>query len=271
MEAGARGAEAPIVIDCVEVSAYFGSFRALTDVSLRVRRGEVVVIIGPSGAGKSTLLRCINGIEPHAAGTIRVLGIEVGDDRYELDALRRRVGMVFQGFNLFNGMTVETNVVMAQRLVQRRTKDEAIDKARTALAEVGMLGHEHKYPEQLSGGEQQRVAIARMLATDPEIVLLDEPTGSVDPELTKGIVELMNGIARSGVTVVAVTHEMGFAREVADRMVHINDGRVVEESHPLDMLHDPRHPLTQRFVEAADLTMAGRTPEGGRSPWAPPA
>ena len=260
----------PPVIECRNLTKWHGTFRALDDVSIAIAPGEVVVIIGPSGAGKSTLLRCINAIEPHSSGEVRVFGQSMSGDRYELEATRRRIGMLFQGFNLFPGMTVETNVVMAQRIVHRRSKDEAIERAGVRLAEVGMTGHKSKYPAELSGGEQQRVAIARMLATDPEIVLLDEPTASVDPELTKGIVELMNEIARSGVTVVAVTHEIGFARTVGDRMLYMEEGRILEDRHPDDVLHHPLHESTRRFLAAVDRTFWGEEPVAGPSPWAPP-
>ena len=258
------------MIVCRGVSKWYGSFRALDDVSIEVEPGEVVIIIGPSGAGKSTLLRCINGIERHDEGEIEVFGQTLDGNRYVIDGVRRRVGMVFQRFNLFPTMTVESNVVMAQRVVHRRTKEEAIERARARLDEVGMTEHASKYPDALSGGEQQRVAIARMLATDPEVVLLDEPTASVDPELTKGIVELMEDIAATGVTVVAVTHEIGFARAVGDRMIYMEDGRILEHRHPDDMLHHPAHESTRRFLDAVDRTWWDTEPIAGRSPWAPP-
>jgi len=256
------------VIECQGVTKWYGAFQAIDDLSLTVRAGEVVVIIGPSGAGKSTLLRCINGLEAHTSGTIRVLGTTVDEDRYRLESIRRRVGMVFQSFNLFPQMTVLNNVVAAQRLVHRRSRGEAANRAFMALEDVGMLRHQHKHPSELSGGEQQRVAIARTLVNDPEIVLLDEPTASVDPELTKGIVDLMNEIARSGTTIVAVTHEMGFAQAVADRMIYLEDGRIVEEGHPNDMLWHAHDERTQRFLSAIRRVDLGV--QGDESPWAPP-
>jgi ABC-type polar amino acid transport system ATPase subunit len=263
-----RASLGPTVIEFRGVTKWFDAFRALDDISLTVRAGEVVVIIGPSGAGKSTLLRCINGLETHSSGDIRVLDTAVDGDRYRLDYVRRNVGMVFQSFNLFPQMTVLSNVVAAQRLVHRRSPGEATSRALMALDDVGMLAHQRKHPNQLSGGEQQRVAIARTLVNDPAIVLLDEPTASVDPELTKGIVELMNGIVRRGVTVVAVTHEMGFARAVADRMIYLEAGELIEEGHPDDLLSHARDERTQRFLRA--IRRFDPTPSGEESPWAPP-
>lgn len=258
----------PTVIECRGVTKWYDAFQALDDISLTVRAGEVVVIIGPSGAGKSTLLRCINGLESHTSGDIQVLDTAMDGDRYRLEFVRRRVGMVFQDFNLFPQMTVLSNVVAAQRLVHRRSPGEATSRALMALEDVGMLAHQRKHPRQLSGGEQQRVAIARTLVNDPEIVLLDEPTASIDPELTKGIVELMKGIARRGVTVVAVTHEMGFARAVGDRMIYLEDGKLVEDGHPDDMISHARDERTRRFLAA--IRRVDHTLPGDESPWAPP-
>ncbi len=256
------------MIECRGVTKWYDAFRALDDITLTVRAGEVVVIIGPSGAGKSTLLRCINGLETHTSGDIRVLETAIDGDRYRLEHVRRNVGMVFQDFNLFPQMSVLSNVVAAQRLVHRRSPGEATSRALMALDDVGMVAHQRKRPYQLSGGEQQRVAIARTLVNDPAIVLLDEPTASVDPELTKGIVELMNGIARRGVTVLAVTHEMGFARAVADRMIYLDGGELVEEGHPDDMLSHARDERTRRFLGA--IRRFDPTGAEDESPWAPP-
>ena len=259
----------PVVIECQNVTKWFGTFCALDDVSFRVRAGEVLALIGPSGAGKSTLLRCINGLEIPTSGHLTVLDLEVTSDRHVLDRLRPRIGMVFQQFNLFPQLTVENNVVIAQRVVHRRSPEEARVRAHQALERVEMLGHARKHPSALSGGEQQRVAIARALAVDPELVLFDEPTASVDPELTKGIVELMNDIARDGVTILAVTHEIGFAREVADRMLYIDGGRIVEDGHPDDLLWHATDERTKQFVRAIrrDWVAHGRQDD---SPWAPP-
>ncbi|MEO0494048.1 MAG: amino acid ABC transporter ATP-binding protein [Actinomycetota bacterium] len=259
----------PVVIRCDDVSKWFGTFRALDAVSLEVRSGEVLALMGPSGAGKSTLLRCINGLELPTTGSIEVLGLPLIDDKLILEQIRRRTGMVFQHFNLFPQYTVLHNVTLAQRIVQRRGPGEASERARVALERVGMAGHADKHPNELSGGEQQRVAIARTLAVEPEIVLLDEPTASIDPELTKGVVELMNDIARSGVTVLAVTHEIGFARAVADRVLYIDDGEIVEQGHPDDLLWEARDERTRRFVTAIRRDWAVAE-SGQTSPWAPP-
>ena len=259
----------PVVVECRNVTKWFGTFCALDEVSLEVRAGEVLALIGPSGAGKSTLLRCINGLEVPTSGTLRVLDLDVGHDRYVLDQLRPRIGMVFQQFNLFPQLNVENNVIIAQRVVHRRSPEEARIRAHESLDRVDMLRHARKHPNQLSGGEQQRVAIARALAVDPELVLFDEPTASVDPELTKGIVDLMNDIARDGVTILAVTHEIGFAREVADRMLYVDGGHIVEDGHPDDLLWHAKDERTQRFVDAIrrDWVVHG---EDTASPWAPP-
>jgi len=262
----------PAAIKCRAVDKWFGSFRALGGVDLTVRAGEVVAIMGPSGAGKSTLLRCINGLEHHTHGRIEVLGVEVTAERRRLELLRRHVGMVFQHFELFPQMTVRHNVELAQRVVQGRAADEAEHRTRLALDRVDMATHADKYPRQLSGGEQQRVAIARAIAVDPGIILLDEPTAAVDPELTKGIVELMNAIAGDGTTIVAVTHEVGFARTAADRLVYMEAGAIVEDGHPDDMLWEATDERTRRFVAAIrrDRLPRDRDLVTNRSPWAPP-
>jgi len=269
MEAQRGDAPSPeVVIDCRKVGKWFGAFEALTEINLQIVRGEVVALIGPSGAGKSTLLRCINGLEPHSAGKLTVLGLELDGKAYTLHTIRTHVGMVFQHFNLFPQMSVLNNVIVAQRLVHRRSPDEARARALDVLDQVDMARHGHKHPGQLSGGEQQRVAIARMLATDPKIVLLDEPTASIDPELTKGIVELMNEIARAGVTVVAVTHEIAFAHEVADRMIYLEGGRIIESGHPDDLIHHAHHERTREFLGA--IRRVHLEDDVTESPWAPP-
>ncbi|MEM9520204.1 MAG: amino acid ABC transporter ATP-binding protein [Actinomycetota bacterium] len=259
----------PVVVDGRNLTKWFGSFCALDDVSLQVRAGEVIALIGPSGAGKSTLLRCINGLETPTTGRLDVFGIEVCADRYLLDQLRPRIGMVFQHFNLFPQLTVANNVNLAQRIVHHRTPAEARQRTSEALDRVGMGRHAAKHPDQLSGGEQQRVAIARALAVDPDLVLFDEPTASIDPELTKGIVDLMTDIADDGVTIIAVTHEIGFARAVADRMLYLDGGRIIEEGHPDDLLWHARDERTQQFVRAIrrNWTVTG---DDAASPWAPP-
>ncbi|MEM7274798.1 MAG: amino acid ABC transporter ATP-binding protein [Actinomycetota bacterium] len=243
----------PPAVACHHVDKWFSQFQALDDVSFEVEAGEVAVLIGRSGAGKSTMLRCLNGLERPNGGEVVVHGLPITDDPYVLRALRARVGVVFQQFNLFPQYTVETNVVLAQRLVLNRSSDEAESAAEEALDRVDMLRHRSKLPSQLSGGEQQRVAIARALAMDPVIILLDEPTASVDPELTKGIMELVREIADSSLTVVAVTHEMGFVRAAADRVHFFEDGRLIESGPVEQILDDPEHPSTRRFVADARL------------------
>jgi ABC-type polar amino acid transport system ATPase subunit len=232
---------------------YYGSHPAVADVDLDVDYGEVVVVIGASGSGKSTLLRCLNGLEPLTAGELTVLGQKVEDDDSVRHYLRRRCGMVFQDFNLFPLLSVEQNVSIAQRLVKGRSAAQARERSILALERVGMERHRRKYPAELSGGEQQRVAIARALCTDPELLLLDEPTASVDPELTKGIMELISEIAASEVTVVIVSHDMPFARAAADRLVFLHDGRGVETGPVEQVLVEPQHPLTRAFIERARL------------------
>jgi ABC-type polar amino acid transport system ATPase subunit len=232
---------------------YYGPTPAVADVDLDVDYGEVVVVIGASGSGKSTLLRCLNGLESLTAGELFVLGQKVEDNDLVRHHLRRRCGMVFQDFNLFPLLSVEQNVSIAQRLVKGRSAVEAKERTMVALERVGMGRHRKKHPAQLSGGEQQRVAIARALCTDPELLLLDEPTASVDPELTKGIMELVAEIAATDVTVVIVSHDMPFARAAADRLVFLHDGRAVEAGPVEQVLVEPRHPLTQAFIERARL------------------
>ncbi len=236
-------------VECVDVSKWYGTFQALDGIDLRIETGQVVSIIGRSGSGKSTLVRCLNRLEQHTSGVIRVLGQEVNDDRFVLRDLRERIGMVFQEFNLFGHLSVEANVAIGPRRVLGRTADESHELALAALAQVDMTRHAHKRPTQLSGGEQQRVAIARMLAMQPDIVLLDEPTASIDPELTKGVMEIVKAIAATDVTVVAVTHELSFVRAIADRVVFIEDGRIVEEGTAQHMLTSPDQPRLQQFLE----------------------
>lgn len=243
----------PVAIRARHICKYYESTPAVTDAALEVEFGEVVVVIGASGSGKSTLLRCLNGLEPVTAGSLEVLGLDVSDSEPTRADLRRRCGMVFQDFNLFPLLTVEQNVSIAQRLVKHRSGPEARARTMAALNQVGMARHASKYPAELSGGEQQRVAIARALCTDPELLLLDEPTASVDPELTRGILELVAEVARTDVTVVIVTHDMGFARAAADRLVFLHDGRTVEDGPVQQVLEHPRHLLTQSFIERARL------------------
>ncbi|WP_431046728.1 amino acid ABC transporter ATP-binding protein [Streptomyces sp. P1-3] len=226
----------------------FGDTEVLKGIDFRVARGEVVCVIGPSGSGKSTLLRCVNLLEEPTSGTVTVAGTEVTDPDVDIDRVRRRIGMVFQSFNLFPHLTALENLTIAQRRVLRRDRAEADRVARLQLARVGLTGKEAAYPAQLSGGQQQRVAIARALAMDPELMLFDEPTSALDPELVGDVLAVMRALADEGMTMLVVTHEMSFAREVADRVVFMDDGVIVEEGGPGQVIGAPRHPRTRAFL-----------------------
>jgi len=238
---------APAFITLEGVEKHFGSFKALRGVDLEVGRGEVVVVIGPSGSGKSTLIRTINGLEPHDAGTITVDGIRIKDTR-DLAEVRREVGMVFQQFNLFPEMTVLRNVTLAPMRVRGATRKMAVDIARRLLDRVGILEQAHKYPEELSGGQQQRVAIARALAMEPKVMLFDEPTSALDPEMINEVLDVMKDLAAQGMTMIVVTHEMGFAREVADRVLFMYGGRVIETGTPEHFFQNPTEDRTKLFL-----------------------
>ncbi|MGH3033413.1 MAG: amino acid ABC transporter ATP-binding protein [Gaiellaceae bacterium] len=235
-----------IVLD--DVSKWFGDFQALKDVELKVDRQEVVVVCGPSGSGKSTMIRCINRLEKHDKGRIVVDGIELSDDLRNIQEIRREVGMVFQQFNLFPHLTVLENVTLAPRQVRHWAKDKARRKAMELLERVRIPEQAHKYPLQLSGGQQQRAAIARALAMEPKIMLFDEPTSALDPEMIKEVLEVMEELAESGMTMIVVTHEMGFARAVADRMVFMADGEIVEAGTPEHFFTEPREERTKQFL-----------------------
>jgi polar amino acid transport system ATP-binding protein len=229
----------------------FGDLHVLRGVNIEVDRGGVVCVIGPSGSGKSTLLRCINLLEPPDEGRIYLEGVEItAQDRRGVDFVRRRVGMVFQQFNLFPHMTALQNVSLAQRTVLDRRDQEARDKSVELLTRVGLADKADEYPERLSGGQQQRVAIARALAMDPHVMLFDEVTSALDPELVKEVLDVMRELASEGITMVVVTHEMGFARDVADRVAFIDEGVVVEEGEARALLDDPREERTKRFLGA---------------------
>ncbi|MEW9550762.1 amino acid ABC transporter ATP-binding protein [Nonomuraea sp. NPDC050783] len=235
-----------IVLD--RVNKRYGDHHVLKDVSLTVRRGEVVVVIGPSGAGKSTLCRAINRLETIDSGTISVDGTPLPAEGRALARLRAEVGMVFQSFNLFAHRTVLDNVVLGQVHVLKRPKDAATRKARELLDRVGIGGQAAKFPAQLSGGQQQRVAIARALAMDPKVILFDEPTSALDPEMVNEVLEVMTSLARDGMTMVVVTHEMGFARRAADRVVFMADGEIVEQSTPDGFFGAPSSERAQSFL-----------------------
>ncbi|WP_455351569.1 amino acid ABC transporter ATP-binding protein [Streptomyces sp. SYSU K217416] len=226
----------------------FGDVEVLRGIDFTVASGEVVCVIGPSGSGKSTLLRCVNLLEEPTRGTVTVGGIDMTDPDIDLDAVRRRIGMVFQQFNLFPHLSVLENLTIAQRRVLGRGKDEAGRIARENLVKVGLADREAAFPAQLSGGQQQRVAIARALSMAPELMLFDEPTSALDPELVGDVLAVMRTLADEGMTMMVVTHEMGFARDVADRVVFMDDGQVVEEGSPEDVLARPQHARTQAFL-----------------------
>ena len=239
--------DAPVV-ELIDVQKWYGSFHVLKDVSLSVRKGEKVVVCGPSGSGKSTMIRCINRLEEHQGGRIVVGGIELADDLKAIEAIRKDVGMVFQSFNLFPHLTVLENLTLAPLWVKHMPKAEAEALAMHYLERVRIPEQARKYPGQLSGGQQQRVAIARALCMRPSIMLFDEPTSALDPEMVKEVLDVMIGLANDGMTMICVTHEMGFARAVADTMVFMADGRVVETAPPADFFANPRNERTRQFL-----------------------
>jgi general L-amino acid transport system ATP-binding protein len=236
------------IIELEDVDKYFGSFQALKGIDMKVGRQEVVVVIGPSGGGKSTLIRCINRLEKHDRGRIVVDGIELSDDVRNIQEVRRETGMVFQSFNLFPHLSVIDNVTLAPRLVRRLPKNEADDLGMQMLERVKIPEQARKYPGQLSGGQQQRVAIARALAMQPKVMLFDEPTSALDPEMIKEVLEVMVELARGGMTMIVVSHEMGFARAVADRVVFMADGQIVEVGTPEHFFTNPREDRTKLFL-----------------------
>ncbi|HEX6222215.1 MAG TPA: amino acid ABC transporter ATP-binding protein [Acidimicrobiia bacterium] len=236
------------IIELERVDKFFGAFQALKDINLKVGRQEVVVVIGPSGSGKSTLIRCINRLEEHDSGRIVVDGIELSEDVRNIQEVRRETGMVFQQFNLFPHLSVIDNVTLAPRQVRRMPKDEAERLAMEILERVQIPEQARKYPGQLSGGQQQRVAIARSLAMKPKVMLFDEPTSALDPEMINEVLDAMKDLARGGMTMIVVTHEMGFAREVADRVVFMADGQIVEVGPPEHFFTNPQEDRTKLFL-----------------------
>jgi glutamate/aspartate transport system ATP-binding protein len=236
------------MIDVRNVSKWYGNFQVLVDCSARVDKGEVVVVCGPSGSGKSTLIKCVNGLEPFQQGTISVNGVAVGDKQTNLPKLRAHIGMVFQNFELFPHMTALQNVCLGQIKVLGRSKEEAQRRGTKLLERVGLADHAHKYPANLSGGQQQRVAIARALAMDPIAMLFDEPTSALDPEMINEVLDVMVELAREGMTMMVVTHEMGFARKVADRMVFMDEGRILEDAKTDEFFGTPRSDRAQAFL-----------------------
>jgi len=236
------------MIEMRRVNKWFGDFHVLRDVDLEVARGEKVVVCGPSGSGKSTLIRLINALETHQSGRIVVDGVELTDDLRSIDAIRAEVGMVFQSFNLFPHLTVLDNLTLAPIWVRRRPRREAEDDARRLLERVRIPEQADKYPGQLSGGQQQRVAIARALAMRPKVMLFDEPTSALDPEMIKEVLDVMVELAREGMTLIVVTHEMGFAKTVADRVVFIDEGEIVEAAPPADFFAAPKTERAKLFL-----------------------
>ena len=235
-------------IDVQELHKSFGDNEVLKGIDFHVDQGQVVCVIGPSGSGKSTLLRCINMLETPTKGKILVEGDEITDPDADVDKLRSRIGMVFQQFNLFPHMTVLRNLTIAQQRVKKRGKAEAVEVARHNLAKVGLADKEGAYPAHLSGGQMQRAAIARALSMDPDMMLFDEPTSALDPELVGDVLGVMKDLATEGMTMMVVTHEMGFAREVGDKLVFMDDGVIVEEGVPSEVLSNPQHERTQSFL-----------------------
>jgi polar amino acid transport system ATP-binding protein len=235
-------------IEVRELHKYFGENEVLKGIDFFVDSGQVVCVIGPSGSGKSTLLRCVNRLEEPTSGKIYVEGVDICDPEVDLDQVRSRIGMVFQQFNLFPHLSVMRNLTLAQKRVRRRRTEEAIEVARRNLAKVGLDGKEDAYPAHLSGGQQQRVAIARALSMDPDMMLFDEPTSALDPELVGDVLAVMKDLAGEGMTMMVVTHEMGFAREVGDKLVFMDGGVIVEEGDPTEVLARPRHERTQSFL-----------------------
>ncbi len=236
------------VIIATDVHKWYGQFHVLKGVSMTVHRGEVVVVMGPSGSGKSTFIRTFNALEEFQQGKIVIDGIELSHDLRNIDAIRREVGMVFQQFNLFPHLTVLENVTLAPIWVRRQKKAQAEENAMKLLEKVGILEQAKKFPGQLSGGQQQRVAIARALAMQPKIMLFDEPTSALDPEMVREVLDTMRSLAQSGMTMVVVTHEVGFAREVADRIVLMDGGMLVEEAKPTEFFQNPREERTRKFL-----------------------
>ena len=240
--------ETDVAIEMRNVNKWFGDFHVLLDINLKVMRGERIVICGPSGSGKSTLIRCINRLEEHQKGDIIVDGIELTNDLKGIDEVRREVGMLFQHFNLFPHLTIIENCTLALIWVRKMPKKEADEVAMRYLERVKIPEQAHKYPGQLSGGQQQRVAIARSLCMSPRIMLFDEPTSALDPEMIKEVLDVMVGLAEEGMTMLCVTHEMGFARRVANRVLFMDFGQIVEQNEPEEFFTNPQHERTKLFL-----------------------
>ena len=236
------------IVSFEKVNKWFGQFHVLRDIDLHVRKGERIVICGPSGSGKSTLIRCINRLEEHQQGRITVAGIELGEDLRAIDQVRKQVGMVFQQFNLFPHLTVLENLTLAPIQVSKLSAEAATERAMQQLERVRIAEQAHKYPLQLSGGQQQRVAIARALCLTPQVMLFDEPTSALDPEMIKEVLDVMVELAEQGITMLCVTHEMGFAKAVADRVIFMDQGQIVEQNTPHAFFDHPQHDRTKDFL-----------------------
>ena len=239
----------PIIVAQNVEKWYDNNFHVLKGVSLKVQRREVVVVMGPSGSGKSTFIRTFNALEPYQKGSITIDGVELSNDLKKIETIRREVGMVFQQFNLFPHLTVLKNITLAPMWVRRYSKAKAEEIALQLLEKVGILEQAHKYPGQLSGGQQQRVAIARALAMQPKIMLFDEPTSALDPEMVREVLDTMRNLAQDGMTMVCVTHEVGFAREVGDRLVFMDEGAIVETSTPNEFFNNPKEDRSKKFLD----------------------
>ena len=235
------------------VSKFFGSFQALKSIDLTVPRGQTLVVCGPSGSGKSTLIRCMNGLESHDEGRLTVLGYEIGDDTQQLDLVRKRVGMVFQSFNLFPHLTILENCVLPQIRSLKRDRTAATEEAQAQLDRMRVGAHAPKYPDQISGGQKQRVALARSLCLHPDVMLFDEPTSALDPEMVTEVLDVMKDLARQDMTIVCVTHEMGFARSVADSVLFMANGAIVEQGDPEQIFTAPREQATRDFMNSLNL------------------
>ena len=235
-----------IVFD--QVNKYFGDFHVLKDINLKIEKGEVVVVVGPSGSGKSTMLRCINRLETINSGTLKVNNVSINDKKTKINEIRRDIGMVFQHFHLYPHKTVLQNITLAPMKVLGQSEEEAVKTAKIYLEKVGIPDKANSYPAQLSGGQQQRVAIARGLAMNPEVMLFDEPTSALDPEMIGEVLDVMKALAKEGMTMVVVTHEMGFAREVANRIVFMDEGRILEESTPAEFFTNPNEERARTFL-----------------------
>jgi len=236
------------IIKVSNLNKYFGSNHVLRDINFQVKFGEVVSIIGASGSGKSTLLRCLNGLEPIQSGEIVVDGVKINGEKVDLSRIRQSIGMIFQSFNLFPHMSVLDNVILAPHRVKKIPRREAEEIALELLGKVGLAEKAHSYPYQLSGGQKQRVAIARALAMNPKVMMFDEPTSALDPETVNDVLDVMKELAKEGMTMIVVTHEMGFAREVSQRVMHIDEGRILEEGTPEEIFYHPRNPRTRAFL-----------------------